>query len=83
MKNKKLILTAAAACSALILASSIAPAFAYVSTYERALGGYTIHLDRNETPVTTLTPEFVSGTPALFRANGVDIYLHANWEEQK
>ena len=45
--------------------------------------GYTIHLDRNETPVTTLTPEFVSGTPALFRANGVDIYLHANWEEQK
>ena len=45
MKNKKLILTAAAACSALILASSIAPAFAYFSTYERALGGYTIHLD--------------------------------------
>ena len=44
MKNKKLILTAAAACSALILASSIAPAFAYFSTYERALGGYTIHL---------------------------------------
>ncbi len=45
MKNKKLILTAAASCSALILASSIAPAFAYFSTYERALGGYTIHLD--------------------------------------
>ncbi len=48
MKNKKLILTAAAACSTLILASSIAPAFAYFSTYERALGGYTIHLDDYE-----------------------------------
>lgn len=48
MKNKKIFLTAAAACSALILASSIAPAFAYFSTYERALGGYTIHLDDYE-----------------------------------
>jgi hypothetical protein len=48
MKKKSLILTAAAVCSSLILAGSIGSAFAYFSTYERALGGYAIHLDDYE-----------------------------------
>ncbi|MCR4617169.1 MAG: hypothetical protein K5669_03150 [Lachnospiraceae bacterium] len=42
MKKKSLILVAA--CAALILTSSIGTAFAYFSTYEKALGGYVIHL---------------------------------------
>lgn len=43
MKKKSLILIAA--CAVLITTSSIGSAFAYFSTYERALGGYTIHLN--------------------------------------
>ena len=43
MKKKSLILVAA--CAVLILTASIGSAFAYFSTYEKALGGYIIHLD--------------------------------------
>ena len=42
MKKKGLLLTAA--CAALVLTASIGSAFAYFSTYEKALGGYEIHL---------------------------------------
>ena len=46
MKKKSLILTAA--CAALIMTASIGSAFAYFSTYERAMGGYAIHLGHYE-----------------------------------
>ncbi len=42
MKKKSLILIAA--CAVLILTASIGSAFAYFSTYEKALGGYVLHL---------------------------------------
>lgn len=43
--------------------------------------GFTIYGDPAKTPVTELTPSFVSEhRAALFKANGSDIYLQANWE---
>jgi hypothetical protein len=46
MKKQRLILTAAAVSATLIIASSIGSAFAYFSTYERALGGFTLEKNR-------------------------------------
>ncbi len=46
MKKKKILLTAA--CAVLILSATIGSAVAYFSTYEKALGGYVLHLDDYE-----------------------------------
>ena len=65
MKKKGIILTAAAVCSALIIASSIGSAFAYFSTYERALGGYVVHLGDYE----EITEEFKDWTKNVVVTN--------------
>ena len=45
--------------------------------------GWTIYMDAQRTPVTTLTPAFVKEhRTALFHGNGSGIGLLANWEEE-
>ena len=49
-----------------------------------AFRGWTIYMDPQRTPVTTLTPEFVKQhKSALFHGNGSGIGLLANWEEEE
>ena len=46
--------------------------------------GWTIYMDAERTPVTSLTAEFVKQhRTALFRGNGSGIGLLANWEEEE
>ncbi|MBR6909289.1 MAG: hypothetical protein IKN35_03260, partial [Lachnospiraceae bacterium] len=66
MKKKSLILTAA--CAALIMTASIGSAFAYFSTYERAMGGYVIHLGHYE----EIPEEFEDWTKKVVIKNRAD-----------
>jgi hypothetical protein len=65
MKKQRLILTAAAVSATLIIASSIGSAFAYFSTYERALGGYVVHLGDYE----EITEDFQDWTKKVVVTN--------------
>ncbi|MBQ8137991.1 MAG: hypothetical protein IJ195_00890 [Lachnospiraceae bacterium] len=66
MKKKSLILTAA--CAALIMTASIGSAFAYFSTYEKAMGGYVIHLGHYE----EIPEEFQDWTKKVVIKNRAD-----------
>ncbi len=68
MKKKIIFLTAA--CALLILTASAGTAFAYFSTYEKALGGYTLHLGDYE----EYTEEFKDWTKRLVVTNKESSY---------